>query len=361
MKEDIRLLVGTGKGLMVYRRGPGGWKFDHHEFLGLPVSFAYVDPRSATWWVALPHRHWGQKLHKSVDQGKSWEEVKAPTYPSGTEVKPGIPATLRYIWAFSHGGYDKPNRLYIGTEPGGLFVSADGGEKFDLVQGLWQHPSRVKQWFGGGRDYPGIHSIVLDPRDSNHIYVGISCAGVFETRDGGKQWQPANQGLRADYLPDPYVEVGHDPHLLLTCQHHPDVLWQQNHCGVFRSQNGGAYWEEVSAPGMGIYYGFALAVDHENPDRAWVIPATSDKIRVAVDQALFVCRTEDGGKTWQRLHKGLPQQNVYDIVLRHGLARHNTTMAFGTNAGNLFVSEDDGDSWRSLAGHLPKINIVLFA
>ena len=360
MQKPIRLLAATSKGLIIYRSTPNGWQFHRHDFLGLPVSLAYVDPRSETWWVALPHKHWGQKLHRSINQGESWEEVRAPQYPTDAEIRPGIRATLKYIWAFSHGGYDRPEQLYIGTEPGGLFSSQENGNHFELMQGLWQHPSRTKHWFGGGRDHPGIHSIVVDPRDSDHMYVGISCAGVFETQDGGQHWHPANQGLRADYLPDPYVEVGHDPHLLLACEQHPDVLWQQNHCGVYKSLDGGRNWEEVSHPEMGIYYGFSLTLDHENPERAWVIPATSDKARVAVKQSLYVCGTEDGGKTWKRYDQGLPQQHAYDIVLRHAFARQNDYMAFGTNSGNLFLSENEGNHWQCLNHHLPKINAVLF-
>ena len=360
MARSRTLIVSTSKGLIVYKNGPNGWTFERETFLGLPVSLTHVDPHTSRWWAALAHKHWGQKLHYSTDQGGGWQEVRAPRYPAGAEVAPGLPATLRYIWAISHGGADRPGHLWIGTEPGGLFHSTDFGEHFELVQSLWDHPSRQEHWFGGGRDQAGIHSVVVDPRDSNHVYIAVSCAGVFETVDGGKSWLPRNKGLRADYLPDPYPEVGHDPHLLLACASQPEVMWQQNHCGVFRSVDGGKNWQDITDPSGLNYYGFSLGIDHANPEKAWVIPAQSDKIRVAVDTALCVCRTEDGGKSWQVCRQGLPQQHAYDIVLRHALAVDGENLAFGTNAGNLFVSEDGGDSWQSISHHLPKISAVCF-
>lgn len=359
-KTPNTLLISTGKGLVIYQNTINGWRYERDVFRGLPVSLTYVDEVNGRWWAALAHKHWGQKLHYSSDEGKTWEEVRSPKYPEGTEAKKGVPATLKFIWSVMQGGPDKPDHLYVGTEPGGLFMSQDHGENFELVESLWHHPSRPAFWFGGGRDFAGIHSIVVDPRDSNHIYIAVSCAGVFETMDGGKTWQPRNKGLRADYLPDPYVEVGQDPHLLLLCKSAPDYMWQQNHCGIFRSKDGGHNWIDVTDPNGLANYGFALAVDDDDTERAWVIPATSDRMRVAVDRSLCVCRTDDGGKTWKALRNGLPQGSAYDIVFRHALARIGRTMAFGTTTGNLYLSKNDGDSWEALNHNLPIINAVTF-
>lgn len=361
MQEKTQLLVATSKGLVIYRYNGRRWVFEREEFLGLRLTQVYVDPRTDTWWVALSLKHWGEKLHRSHDRGKTWEEVPPPKYPAGTEVKPGIAATVKLIWALAHGGWDRPGHLYLGTEPGGLFRSTDGGDSFQLVESLWAHPSRRKHWFGGGRNHAGIHSIVVDPRNSDHVYVGVSCAGVFETRDGGQSWQARNQGLRADYLPDPWVEVGHDPHLLLACEQQPDILWQQNHCGVFLSQDGGIQWQDVTDVDNFTRYGFALAIDPEAPQRAWVIPAISDEMRVALHRALKVFRTDDGGQSWQAFTHGLPQEHAYDIVYRHGLVRYGQTLAFGTTTGNLFLSSDDGESWTCLSHFLPTINALCFA
>ncbi len=354
------LMLGTRKGLITFERNGNGWAHKNASFLGIPVSLTHVDSRTGTWWACLDHGHWGQKLHFSNDQGASWEEVASPKFPEGTEVKPGEVASVKYLWAFAEGGSDRPEELYIGTEPGGLFKSSDNGHSFELIESLWNHPSREGHWFGGGRDYPGIHSIVVDPRDSQHLYIGISCAGVFESYDGGNSWEIRNQGLRADYLPDPQAEVGHDPHLLVTCPNQPNYLWQQNHCGIFRSMNGGELWDDVTDVDGPAKFGFAVAVDHNNPEQAWVVPAVSDEVRVAVDGALCVCRTDDGGATWNNFREGLPQQNCYDIVFRHALDNTGDTLAFGTTTGNLFLSNNKGESWETISHNLPMIYSTAF-
>ena len=353
-----KLLVGTSKGLVVYKKDLDGWDVDQIHFLGFPVALVFVDERTNTWWAALAHRHWGQKLHRSHDEGKSWEQIPVPKYPKEAEIKPGKPAFLKLIWSMAHAGLHRPGELYIGTEPGGLFHSKDGGDSFQLVESLWNHPSRATQWFGAGRDYPFVHSIVVDPRDSNHIYIAVSCAGVFETKDGGSTWAPRNKGLIAAYLPNPDVEVGHDPHLLLACAANPDVLWQQNHCGIFRSTNGGLYWDNITGENGFPNYGFALSIDHQNPERAWVIPATSDEMRVAVDGALCVCHTNDGGKSWQALRNGLPQEHCFDIAFRHSMDKQGATIVFGTTNGNLYLSEDEGLNWQILSSNLARVECI---
>lgn len=358
MKKKV--LVGTRKGMLVLEKNDNTWKITSDHFMGIPVNMVFEDPRNGTWWVALDHGHWGNKLHYSTDQGKHWEEITAPQYPEGSMIKEDVSANLRYIWAFSPTGNGSSDGLWIGTEPGGLF-HLDGNNNATLVESLWNHPSRPEGWFGGGRDYAGIHSVVVDPRDADHIYVGISVAGVFESKDGGQSWQPKNKGLRADFLPDPQAEIGHDPHLLVCCPSDPDVLWQQNHCGIFRSGDGGNLWEDVSDPGGEANFGFAIAADPDNPLRAWVAPAISDGMRVAVDKKLCICRTDDGGKSWQTFRKGLPQAYCYDIVFRHALISNGEDVIFGTTTGNLFSSHDAGESWNVLSNYLPMIYCLAFA
>jgi photosystem II stability/assembly factor-like uncharacterized protein len=355
------LLLGTRKGFVAYRFNNNQWQMENLSFEGVPVSIAYADPRNETWWACLDHGHWGVKLHRSKDRGASWEEVEAPAYPQGEEVKEGVPATTRYIWAMSQGGKNYQSRLWVGTDPGGLFVSEDEGKHFQLVESLWKHPSRKDNWFGGGRDMPGIHSVVVDPRDENHLYVGISCAGVFESTDGGLTWEVRNKGLRADFLPDPLSEVGHDPHILVAAPANPDMLWQQNHCGIFRSVDGAKNWEDVGQKDGPARFGFAIAVAEDHPEQAWVAPANSDLTRTAIDGSLCICRTDDGGKTWRDLRKGLPQHGCFDIVYRHALVTSGDALAFGTTTGNLFFSPDRGESWTALNNYLPMIYSVQFA
>lgn len=355
-----RFLCGTQKGLLVFNKIGRKWTFVRDHFLGFPVSFVYVDPRNGHWWVSLAHKHWGHKMHRSEDKGETWIAVEPPKYPEGSMINEREAARLRLIWSISHGGYSRPNRLFVGTEPGGLFVSDDYGQSFQLVESLWNHPTRPSQWFGGGRDQAGIHTIRVHPTNDDHLLIGVSCAGVFQSIDGGSSWEATNSGLRADYLPRADVKAGHDPHQIEICRAAPHVVWQQNHCGVYRSVDSGQNWDEVTdVNGLGNY-GFALAIDHSNPDRAWIIPATSETMRVAVNKSLFVCRTDDGGKSWQILKAGLPQENFYDIVLRHAFAFDRETLVFGTNMGAVFLSENMGAQWQMIGAHFPKINVVTF-
>ncbi|HMS16378.1 MAG TPA: sialidase family protein, partial [Planctomycetota bacterium] len=300
--------------------------------------------------------------------------------PPPTEPGPGggsptlTPATLLKLWTIGFGG---DGRMYVGTIPGGLFVSSDGGQSFELNRGLWDHESRggdlwndggngTTKWFGTpaaeGEFAPGIHSIVVDPRSSDRVLVAVSTAGVFETTDGGKTWCTRNRGLVMDYSPNPTDEwAGHDPHLIVMCGGQPEHLWQQNHCGVFYSDDSGANWRKVSNPDTGVKFGFPVAVDERNGRTAWLVPGHSDMQRTTIDGGLFVARTEDGGATWKQLRKGLPQADAYDVVYRHALDNRKDCLAFGSTTGNLYISEDRGDSWVAVAHNLPPIYSVRFA
>lgn len=353
------LLLGTRKGLLVFKRSVNGWESESKHFLGARVPYACEDPRSGTWWAMLDHGHWGEKLHRSKDRGATWEEITPPTYPDGAVLKDDVEAKTEYLWVLQPGPASHPNRLYIGTIPGGLFVSEDGGDTWSLVEGLWNHPSRI-EWFGGGFDHAGIHSIIVDEENPDHLFVGISCAGVFETVDGGITWHPKNKGLKATFLPDPEQVIGQDPHLLVASPSNPAVMWQQNHCGVFVSQDASATWTDVSEETGPVDFGFAISVSETQPQTAYVIPGIADANRIAVDGALCVCRTRDGGKTWQALRKGLPQENCYDIVFRHGMDLTESTIAFGSTTGNVFWTDNEGENWQTLGNYLPPIFSVRF-
>lgn len=354
-----KMVVGTSKGLVILVKTGDHWVISQVLFEGLPVSFFYADDRSSTWWVGISHKHWGDKLHQSTDQGLTWKEKTTPSY-RGFEYRPGKPASLMKLWTMQHAGADRPGCFWLGTEPGGLFYTADNGSSFSLNLGLWHHPSRMddNQWFGTGKDYPFIHSIQVDPRDSNHLYLAISCAGIFETTDNGQSWAPRNRGLKASYLPFSDVAVGHDPHRLLMCKAHPDVLWQQNHCGIFRTTDGGHNWQDVSGNNDFPTYGFALAIDDTDPLVAYVIPAQSDLMRLPHLLRLSVCKTVDGGKHWERMANGLPSGYVFDLALRQALTKWGNTLAFGTNNGNLYFSDDLGVRWKTVSQNLATVHCV---
>jgi len=383
-----RILIGTRKGSFIAEKGSAGWKLRLAGHAGTSVNFLAADPESGGLWAALGFGHWGAKLSRSTDGGQSWADASQIKYPAGArylappdpdEEQEGGPtrfslrdATLLKLWviAFGPGG-----RIYVGTIPGGLFVSEDAGDSFELNRPLWNHDSRggdlfngegsgKTHWFGTpaseGEFAAGIHSIEVDPRDPERILVAISTAGVLETTDGGKSWRGRNRGMTNDYLPDPNAEWGHDAHAIQLCKSDPNHVWQQNHVGVFYSSDGASSWKKVSQPEQGVHFGFPVAVDESDGRTAWLVPGVSDQQRMAIGGGLFVARTVDGGESWQQLRKGLPQESAYDVVYRHALASSGEAVAFGSTTGNLYVSGDRGESWQAVANNLPPIYSVRF-
>ncbi|MFG0329872.1 MAG: WD40/YVTN/BNR-like repeat-containing protein [Phycisphaerales bacterium] len=373
-----RILVATRKGLFDLRRngaaGASKWSIDRVSFLADNCTMVMRDPRGANGgdlYAALNHGHFGCKLHRSEDDGANWTEIAAPAYPENTVIEPNEmnlykearPATLELIWALEPGGADQPGRLWLGTIPGGLFRSDDRGESWSLVESLWNHPGRAK-WFGGGYDRPGIHSIIVDPRDSSHVTLGVSCGGVWETRDDGATWELLGEGLQAEYMPPDQAgdrEI-QDPHLIAACANDPDKMWIQHHNGIFRSTDGAKNWEwirEVEPSG----FGFGVAVHPRDGDTAWFVPAIKDEHRVPVDGKLVVTRTRDGGKSFDILRDGLPQKHAYDLVFRHALIvdESGDRLAFGSTTGSLWTSDNGGDSWSLVSAHLPPVYAMRFA
>jgi hypothetical protein len=189
----------------------------------------------------------------------------------------------------------------------------------------------------------------------------VATAGGLESPDGGATWLNRNKGLINDYLPDPHAEWGHDSHSIELCPGDPDHVWQQSHNGVFYSIDGAKTWTRVSQNEKGVHFGFPIAVHEKKGRTAWVVPGKSDMERTAIGGGLFVGRTEDGGKSWVQLRKGLPQEYAYDVILRHALGYAEGSLAFGSTTGNLYVSEDSGDSWSTVANNLPPVYSVRFA
>ncbi|KVD26636.1 WD40/YVTN/BNR-like repeat-containing protein [Burkholderia ubonensis] len=385
-----RLLVATRKGLFVLQAdGKGGWTRGEPHFIGEPVSMVLADPRDGTLYAALNLGHFGVKLHRQRAGAPDWEECAVPVYPpqppdeartdgnapastsanadpdnatgDPAPVPPSPPWTLQQIWSLETGGPDEPGVLWAGTIPGGLFRSDDGGDTWTLNRALWDRPER-REWFGGGYDAPGIHSVMVDPRDSRHVSIGVSCGGVWQTEDGGATWRVSADGMEADYMPperrgDANVQ---DPHRVVQCPANPDVLWTQHHCAIFRSTDGAAHWQRIEAQPSS--FGFAVAVHPREPDTAWFVPAVKDACRIPVNGQFVVTRTRDGGRTFERFSNGLPPAPAYDLVYRHGLAVDDsgTRLAMGSTTGGLWTSGDGGESWRLISAHLPPVYCVRF-
>ncbi|MBY4897700.1 exo-alpha-sialidase [Cupriavidus sp. AU9028] len=384
---ENRLLVATRKGLLVWERtARDRWRQSEVHFLGEPVSMVLAGPRDGSLYAALNLGHFGVKLwRRARDRAGEggWTACGVPVYPPRpagqataatdmADVGPGdaagetpparqAPWSLQQIWSLEAGGRDEPGVLWAGTIPGGLFRSDDGGASWALNRPLWDRPERA-EWFGGGYDDPGIHSICVDPRDSRHVTVAVSCGGVWQTRDGGQSWNGTTRGMVAPYMPPERAEdpVIQDPHRMVSCADRPDALWIQHHGGIYRSMDGGERWEARHASPSS--FGFAAAVHPHDPDTAWFVPAVKDECRVPVDGQLAVTRTRDGGDTFTAFSDGLPPSPGYDLVYRHGLAvdEGGERLAMGSTTGGLWVSEQGGERWSCVSAHLPPVYCVRF-
>jgi photosystem II stability/assembly factor-like uncharacterized protein len=322
------LLVGTRRGLFVFQsdgtsRGP---------FLaGREVYHAIFDARTGSYWAATDHAVWGAHLHTSKD-GENWEVLEqAPHFHDERG--------LKAIWFIAPGPDDS---MLAGIEPAGLFVSR--GADWQPITTLNDHPTR-KQWqpAGGGL---ALHSIIVD---RSTWFCAISAGGTYRSDDGGVSWSPKNKNVRADFQPERYPDAGQCVHKMLMID---GRLYQVNHCGVYRSDDRGDNWTEITE-GLPSEFGYALAV--LDRDTLLVIPEASSDMRATPEGKLRVYRSNDAGITWLALTEGLPQENAYISVLREGMCAIGDEVYFGTSSGHLFASSNRGERWTMLAGFLPRI------
>jgi hypothetical protein len=345
----LLLLVGTKRGLFIFESGDRrAWKARGPYLIGREVYHVLQDERDGTLWAATDHSVWGAHLHYSVDLGANWETVEdAPHYADDRG--------LQAIWFVAPGHAQTPDRYYAGIEPAGLFVSDDRCRSWHSVASLNEHPTNTTwQPAGGGL---ALHSIIVDPTDAQRVYCALSAGGVYRSDDGGGTWHVMNRGVRADFQPQRYPDAGQCVHKLVLHPRLDTRLYQQNHCGVYRSDDRGDNWIEITA-GLPSDFGYALAIDPNHADTAFVIPEESSHMRATVDGMLRVFRTRDAGTTWEPLTKGLPQENAYVSILREGMTADHLEpcgVYFGTSSGHLFASSDAGDSWSLVAGYLPRI------
>jgi len=354
-----RAWIATKKGLFELRLRGMQWTVERISFLGEPVTMVLPPAADDKRMLAsLTTGHYGTKVHASDDAGVSWHEVATPAYPTQPEGAPGPEWKLVQLWSLeqAHGA------VWAGTLPGGLFRSHDFGRSWQLVESLWQRPERL-EWFGGGYPVPGIHSICPHPTRKGEVLLGISCGGAWITRDDGVSWALAATGMKANFMPPELADNPNiqDAHRVVRCAAAPDHLWCQHHGGVWRSTDNAGSWQEVEGVPVSSF-GFAVAVHPREPDTAWFVPAEADQRRVPVQGAMVVNRTRDGGRSFETLRRGLPQQHAYDLVYRHGLAvaddgRH---LLMGSTTGGLWASTDAGQEWASVSLHLPPIFAVRF-
>jgi photosystem II stability/assembly factor-like uncharacterized protein len=327
-----------------------------------------LDPRDRrTLLLAARTGHLGPTVFRSLDFGKSWQEAKRPRAFAKAEAEEDKREVDHVFW-LTPGHASEPGVWYAGTSPQGIFRSEDGGATWDGVAGFNHNPLRRK-WTGGPEDGtpdgPKMHSLLVDPRDAGHLYIGMSSGGVFESRDRGESWRPLNQGCRADFLPDPNPEFGHDPHCVRMPPLMPDRLYQQNHCGIYRIERPAERWERIgdNMPKQVGDIGFPIVLHPRDPDTAWVFPMDGSTVwpRTAPDGKPAVYATRDAGRSWTRSATGLPRRQAWLTVRRQAMsadAHDPVGIYFGTTAGELWGSLDEGARWKRLAAHLPQIHAV---
>jgi photosystem II stability/assembly factor-like uncharacterized protein len=348
MAGRVLLLVGTRKGGFIAEgdTGRGIWTIRGPVCEGWPIHDMSFDPTTGTLYAGGGNAWYGPGVFRSTDLGQTWAVSSAGiTYgDDGPKISAVWNVTLAH------------DALYAGVGDAGLFRSEDAGETWSHVTGLTDHPSRPEWQPGAGGLI--LHTIIPHPTDDQRMWVAISAVGCFETRDGGATWQTRNSGVRADFHPDKYPEFGQCVHKMAMAAGEPLHLYQQNHCGVYRTLDGAETWQEIT-PGLPSQFGFPIVAHPHDPLTAWNIPLTEPEHgRYVPDGAAAVWRTRDGGDTWQRLSAGLPQEHAYLGILREAMAVDRLDpvgVYFGTSTGQLWVSRDEGDSWEMLTGDLPGI------
>ena len=399
----VMVLVGTKKAGFIYTSDEKRQKWEVSEPILPGWSFYHMsaDTRDSTprLYAAANHWAWGRSVAKSTDLGKTWDyRSEGLAFPPdmadfiaglpkrGDTPAPGewantAPGTIGNIWTVSPGHESEPGVVFAGTQPAGLFRSKDWGESWQPVESINRHPNR-QYWSGTGGGDSCIHSIHVDPRDSKHVYLCVASGGTYESTDNGETWRlithkaivtnPVGAKLMAELVQEFPQELppGMDPaaidelHKMRLDTKNPDRLWGQAHFGVFRSDDGGGTWADVTE-GLPSFHGFPIAVTHHEPDAAFVVPLDygQDNFRVALGQ-FTVFRTPDSGKSWEPLTKGLPGPSDYQSVYREGLdtdGLDSEGVYVGTSNGEVYASADGGEGWQRLPGTLPPVLSVTAA
>jgi photosystem II stability/assembly factor-like uncharacterized protein len=366
--RKVLVLVATRKGAWLYRGNAARkkWKADGPHFLGHIINHLMLDPRDGrTLLAAASTGHLGPTIFRSTDFGRTWKEAACPpAFPKEGEKGRSVNHTF---W-LTPGHASEPKVWYAGTSPQGLFRSDDGGDTWSSVSGLNDDPEYRARMGGdqdGTPDGPKMHSVLVDPRNAAHLYIGMSGGGVHESLDAGRTWKPLVKGLEVVEGFDPSNLAVHDPHCIQLCPSNPDRLYQQNHCGIYRIDRPSDTWIRIgkNMPKDIGDVGFPMVVHPRNADTAWVFPMDGGSVwpRVSIDGKPAAYVTRNAGKSWQRLDAGLPKSNAWWTVKRQCMSadgQKQVGLYLGTTSGELWMGRNEGKRWECIARHLPEIYAV---
>lgn len=366
----VTLLIGTRKGAFTLKsdRTRRTWKVSSPIFLGHIIHHVVADPRDRrTMLMAASTGHLGPTLFRSTDAGKTWKESAAPpAFPKRPENEKGRAVGHTFWLTPCHA--NEPNAWYAGTSPQGLFRSDDGGATWKPFSYINDDP-QYREWMGsvqdGTPDGPKLHSIIVDPRNPQHLYFAMSGGGVHESVDGGESFTTLVNGLDVVEGFDPITVTFHDPHCVRLCPSNPDRLYQQNHCGIYRLDRPSTTWVRIgrNMPKKVGDIGFPIVVHPHNADCAWVFPMDGTTVwpRVSPEGKPAAYVTRNAGKSWTRQDKGFPRSNAWWTVKRQAMTndRHEAVGLYvGTTQGEIWASRNEGETWTCIARHLPEIYSV---
>ena len=369
-RGPVGLFIGTKKGAFMLRsdKERRRWKLIGPWYLGNKVHHVVLDPRDGqTLLMAARTGHLGPTVFRSRDFGKTWtESEKPPAFPKAPEGEKGL--VVDHVFWITPSTAEEPGVFYAGSSPQGLFRTEDAGRTWEGVSGFNENPMR-RAWVGGDQDGtpdgPKMHSILVDPREPRHLYIGMSSGGVFESLDRGASFRPLNRGIAADFLPDPNLEFGHDPHCVRLHPLLPDRLYQQNHCGIYRLDRPSDTWVRIgeNMPQKVGDIGFPIVLHPRDPDTAWVFPMDGTEVwpRTSPDGRPAAYVTRDAGLKWKRLDRGLPKSQSWFTVFRQAMTadQHDPVgIYFGTTAGDIWGSTNEGKRFKKLAEYLPHVYSV---
>jgi photosystem II stability/assembly factor-like uncharacterized protein len=368
--QSLAVLVATRKGGFILKSDSARrrWQLRGPIMLGHIVHHMVLDPRDRrSMLMAARTGHLGPTVFRSGDAGRTWKEASRP--PAFRKAEEGQKKhVVDHTFWLTPGHASEPKVWYAGTSPQGLFRTEDGGDSWEPVAGLNDHPV-YSQWMGwlenGTPDGPKLHSVLVDPRDAAHLYVAMSSGGVHESHDRGATWKPLVKGLEVVEQFDASRLEFHDPHCVRLSPANPDRLYQQNHCGIYRLDRPAEDWVRVgkAMPKSVGDIGFPMVVHPRAVDTLWVFPMDGSGVwpRTSPGGKPAAYRSRNGGRSWQRQDQGLPRRAAWWTVKRQAMsadAGDPLGLYFGTTSGEIWASRNAGDSWSCVARHLPEIYAV---